>query len=123
VKITPGKWSHACDSYGKVRHSKKACVFTVIKDNGKSERIATVAARISNFEDAKLMAAAKELYEALKWMNHVTEGGYCICPLKDGMAPDTRHATSCADARRALRKAESDYADWQNDASLDGGAE
>jgi hypothetical protein len=45
---------------------------------------------------------------ALVGMNHMggdDRGGYCICPLHDGSAPDEKHATSCADARIAIRKA------------------
>jgi hypothetical protein len=107
---TAGNWNNACDSYGKVRHSRKACVYTVIKGNG-GDRIETVAARIPNWADAKLIRAAKEMYSALKYMNHVSEDeGYCICPLNDGSKPDSQHATSCADARYALRKAETNDA-------------
>ena len=46
-----------------------------------------------------------DLYKTLKYMNHVEEG-YCICPLKNGLASNGKHATSCADARKALAKAE-----------------
>ena len=49
-----------------------------------------------------------ELLAALKGLNHMggdERGGYCICPLKDGSAPDNKHATSCADARQAIAKA------------------
>ena len=58
-KHTPGPWDLACDSYGKVRHSKMACVF-------KSGGGPTVAARISNWEDARLIAAAPAMLEALQ---------------------------------------------------------
>jgi len=56
-----------------------------------------------------LIAAAPELLEALKGLNHMggdERGGYCICPLKDGSAPDAKHATSCANARQVIAKAE-----------------
>lgn len=108
-KLTPGEWSHACDSYGKVRHSRKACVYTVVNMPG-GERIVTLAARIPNWEDARVMTAAKDMYMVLKGMNHV-DGGYCVCPLNDGMREDTYHSTNCADARKAVRKVESNWAD------------
>ena len=119
LSTTKGEWGHACDSYGKVQHSKKACIYTTVKEKT-GERIVNVAARIENWADAKIMAASKELYAALKYMNHVDEG-YCICPLNDGMARDTAHSSACSDARQALRKAESDWADWRNDPERDGG--
>ena len=112
---TAGDWNVACDSYGKVQHSKKACVFTVLKGKD-GDQLVTVAARIPNWSDARVMAAAKDLYNALKWMSHTTEG-YCICPLNDGTRPDDDHATCCKDARLALRHAESNHADWRNDTS------
>lgn len=121
LETSHGEWGHAADSYGKVQHSKKACVYTTFREEGKGDQIVTVAARISNWDDAKIMAAAKELYAALKYMNHVDKG-YCICPLKDGMARDTQHSTACSDARQALRKVESDWADWRNDPARDGGS-
>lgn len=62
---TPGTWDFACDSYGKVRHSRKACVYTVTR-HPDGERIETVAARIPNWSDARLIAAAPELLEALQ---------------------------------------------------------
>jgi hypothetical protein len=58
---------------------------------------------------ARDWAAYDALLDALKGMNHMggdERGGYCICPLKDGSAPDTKHATSCMDARRAIANAE-----------------
>lgn len=58
-------WSWACDSYGKVRHSRKACVYTVIMAPG-GERSVNVASRIENWDDAKLIAAAPALLEALR---------------------------------------------------------
>lgn len=62
---TQGEWSVACDSYGKVRHSKKACVYTNVRQPG-GDLLVTVAARIPNWADAKLMAAAKEMLAALE---------------------------------------------------------
>ncbi len=60
-KPTPGPWNWACDSYGKVQHSKKYdCVFTTVKGQG-GDRLATIAARIENPANARLIAAAPEL--------------------------------------------------------------
>lgn len=45
------------------------------------------------------------LVALLTAMNHMAgdeRGGYCICPLNDGSAPDQRHASHCADARALL---------------------
>ena len=55
--------------------------------------------------NAQLIASAPELFDALKYMNHVDDG-YCICPLGNGLADDAKHATSCTDARKAIAKAE-----------------
>jgi hypothetical protein len=64
---TGGEWNHACDSYGKVQHSRKYdCVYTVVKGNG-GDRIVTVAARIENYADACLIAAAPAMLQALKF--------------------------------------------------------
>lgn len=60
-------------------------------------------------DNVRLIAAAPNLFKALKYMNHMggdERGGYCICPCKDGSAPDHRHATVCANARQAIAKAE-----------------
>lgn len=97
---TPGKWDVASDSYGNVRHSKKACVF--VSEGPK------IAAQIANWNDALLIAASKEMYLALMGMNHMggdDRGGYCICPLNNGNAPHAKHSTGCQIARYALAKA------------------
>ena len=66
---TKGPWEFACDSYGKVRHSKKACVYTNVRGpNG--DRLVTIAARIPNWEDARLIAAAPLLLSALEAILH-----------------------------------------------------
>lgn len=63
AKLTPTKdgWDVACDSYGKVQHSKKACVYTTFTAPDGGTRIATVAARIPNWTDARVMAKAPEM--------------------------------------------------------------
>lgn len=62
---TPGPWDHACDSSARVRHSRKACVFAVQRENG-AERLVDIAKQIPNWEDARLIAAAPELLESLR---------------------------------------------------------
>lgn len=65
---TPGSWDFACDSYGKVQHSRKYdCVFSSVKGEG-GDRLVTVAARIENTHDALLIAAAPDLLDALEGM-------------------------------------------------------
>ena len=49
--------------------------------------------------------AYPRLVALVQMMNHMggdERGGYCICPLNDGSAPDSRHASGCADARALL---------------------
>lgn len=60
-------------------------------------------------ERDRLKAINDELLAALKNLNHMggdERGGYCICPCGDGSAPDEKHATSCANARNAIAKAQ-----------------
>jgi hypothetical protein len=102
-KWTRGTWTVACDSYGKVQHSRKACVYTVV-DDGQGERIVTIAARIPNWSDANVISASKQMLNVLAGLNHV-ERGYCICPLNDGLGQSDKHSTSCKDARYAVAKA------------------
>jgi len=109
LQLSDGEWNHACDSYGKVQHSKKACVFTSFK-TPEGDHLEQLAGRIGSWDDARVMAGSKDLYRALKYMNHVGEG-YCICPLNDGLQPDDKHSSICADSRKALRKVESHWAD------------
>lgn len=55
-----------------------------------------------------LFAAAPGMLKALQALNQMggdERGGYCVCPLNDGSAPDERHATACAMARAAIAKA------------------
>jgi hypothetical protein len=69
---TAGDWDVACDSYGKVRHSRKACVYTVLRDDRGAETIVKVAARIPNWDDAFLMSAARDLRDALRDLLPIT---------------------------------------------------
>lgn len=62
---TPSPLNWASDSYGKVRHSRKLCVYAVEKTET-GERIVTVAARIPNPADAQLFAYAPDLLSLLK---------------------------------------------------------
>lgn len=88
--MSPGEWDHACDSYGKVQHSRKDCVFSSWIDSKTGfQHFKTLAGRIENHSDARVMAVAKDMYKVLKYMNHV-DSGYCICPLHDGMKRDER---------------------------------
>ena len=57
---TPGPWEYAADSYGKVRHSKKACVYTNLQGDG-GDRLVNIAGRIESWADARLIASAPAL--------------------------------------------------------------
>ncbi len=57
---TTGQWEYACDSYGKVQHSRKACVYSSVMTPA-GQRLVTVAGRIENWADARLMAAVPEM--------------------------------------------------------------
>lgn len=55
-----------------------------------------------------VLGAGPEMLEVLQSMNHMggdDRGGYCICPLQDGSAPEHKHASICSDARSAIAKA------------------
>jgi hypothetical protein len=69
MAITVGKepWNVACDSYGKVRHSRKACIYTTVK-TPTGDLIVTIAARIPNWDDAKIMAKAPQTHDAARAM-------------------------------------------------------
>lgn len=73
--------------------------------------------KTKTFTAGEWNTACKDLYNALKFLNHA-EHGYCICPLNDGRKPDAEHSTACLDARLALRHAESNHADWRNDTEV-----
>ena len=63
MNYTKGEWTVAADSYGKVRHSRKSCVFAH-DPTGKTVG-PTVAHAITNPDDAHLISAAPDMYEAL----------------------------------------------------------
>lgn len=64
---TAGPWEWACDSYGKVQHSQKYdCVYASVEE-AKGTRIVRIASRIENNANARLIAAAPAMYEALKY--------------------------------------------------------
>ncbi len=58
--------------------------------------------------DAHLIAAAPEMLAALRGLNYYGEAGngFCCCPRENWQDDDSLHSTACADARRAIRKAE-----------------
>jgi hypothetical protein len=83
LNYSKGQWTVAADSYGKVRHSRKDCVFA-LDMTGKTVG-PTVAHAIANHDDADLIVSAvngcisvntdnpqlvaesiKDMYEALK---------------------------------------------------------
>jgi hypothetical protein len=70
---TPGGWDFACDSYGKVQHSRKACVYTTVIGPNGGEQLVRVASRIDNWNDARLIAAAPDLLEALRGVLRVAD--------------------------------------------------
>ncbi len=64
---------------------------------------AASTASLGALNDAQ--ARIVDLETALRSLNNMggdERGGYCICPLNDGSAPDAKHATACANVRRAL---------------------
>jgi molybdopterin-guanine dinucleotide biosynthesis protein A len=96
---TPGDWTVACDSYGKVRHSRKACIYTVVNRGQAGERIVTLAARIPNWDDAFVMSAARDMRDALR----------DLLPVFDNSSMQTLatvYAEPIARAQSALEKAE-----------------
>lgn len=94
--FTPGKWDYACDSYGKVQHSRKACVYASIIDEKGVQRVPFVAQKIGNWADARLIAAAPDLLSALKLMREAF----------DPYDPTDYTAGACDAADRAIAKAE-----------------
>lgn len=64
AKHTKTPWDLACDSYSKVQHSRKACVYANTKGNN-GDRIVTIAGRIENWDDAAFIVRACNAHEAL----------------------------------------------------------
>jgi hypothetical protein len=66
-----------------------------------------IADDIQSEAEARLIAAAPELLNALRNTNLDTdhEGYFCNCPLKDGTRPNQEHSTGCIDARAVIEKA------------------
>jgi hypothetical protein len=60
-----GIWDFACDSYGKVQHSRKACVYSVVRSPD-GERIVKIAGQIQNWDDARLMARSPLLLNTMR---------------------------------------------------------
>lgn len=104
-KHTAGSWNFAADSYGKVRHSKMACVYTVLVSE-QGEEIVSVAARIKNWEDAKLIAAAPHMMRVLQSVLHQLSHGEASDIVDSDMAGDAAvgsQAEEDAAARRDLQ--------------------
>lgn len=103
AQITPGKWAFACDSYGKVRHSKKACVYTTLKGEG-GDSLVTVAARINNWADAKLIAAAPCMARVLSAVLHQMQHGEASDLLNKGVSDSYSDLRWCRDQIEAVLK-------------------
>jgi hypothetical protein len=58
-----------------VRHSKKACVYTTVKDDTGAESLTTVAGRIENWADAKLIAKSPDMHRVLSAVLHQLKHG------------------------------------------------
>lgn len=99
--FTPGPWSFACDSYGKVRHSKKACVFTTVKGAG-GDRLVTVAAGIENWDDARLIAKAPALLSALRRMLDCHQAAMDAHQIVTGKSGRPCDCGACDEARAAI---------------------
>lgn len=84
---TPGPWGFACDSYGKVRHSRKACVYATVTNGDGADSIVSVASRIENWNDAKLIASAPKMRDVLVAVLHQMEHGEAA-DVVDGEATD-----------------------------------
>lgn len=103
AKHTPGPWVQA--DFGK--HEWEVKVFGIeIGEDGFSGSFNV--ARAHRPADARLISAAPDLLAALQGLNYYGEigNGFCCCPRQNWQDDDGLHSTACADARRAIRKAE-----------------
>lgn len=100
---TPGPWEYACDSYGKVRHSKKACVYANVKGDG-GDRLETVASQIANWDDARLIHAAHDMLAALQELSDALDEATECLDIETNIC-STRLAKARDAARAAVAKA------------------
>lgn len=92
VTYTPGPWNVACDSYGRVRHSKKACVYVVLRDTKGVETITKVAAQIPSWSDARLIAATPRMYEVLMQIANNADVPQAMRDLAEAAIADARQS-------------------------------
>ena len=94
MKHTPGPWKHSThDGWDIVTSQQDGTICKLVYNNP---------------ENSRLIAAAPDLLEALKGLNYYGEdgNGFCCCPRMNWQDPDELHSTACADARKAISKAE-----------------
>lgn len=102
TKHTPGPWKWRANS-------KDIDIYGNGKPLLRMHDVLNTKMHYETQANARLIAAAPEMLSALTGMNHMggdEKGGYCICPLKDGSAPNEKHSSSCSAARQAIEKAE-----------------
>jgi hypothetical protein len=103
AEFTPGPW-RIVKVFGKCKRrilSEQGSVLADIHNRREFQERGGVEMKAN----AALIAAAPDLLAAIEAINHVTKGGYCICPCADGNKPDANHSTGCADVRAAIAKA------------------
>lgn len=90
---TPLPWEFAADSYGKVRHSRKACVYANVRGDG-GDRLVTVAGRIENWDDASLIKLAVNnhaaLVEVVEYVNRLLSSYETLSPAEASVLLDAR---------------------------------
>ena len=102
-----GSWSSACDSYGKVQHSRKYdCVYTNVKGTG-GDRLVTIAARIENHQDAKTIAAVPLMLDYLRKRADLEQDAAAQIILA---AIESNWANALEDAREKLATLDEGYA-------------
>jgi hypothetical protein len=74
---TRGEWSVCCDSYARVRHSKKYDCVSAFHGRGGFTR---VASRIENPSDAALIAEAPAMLAALRGLIEFRDNGTPLHP-------------------------------------------